>query len=98
MGMAMLLRERNFTDDGKLITEKVQAVDPYLERAAAAREIGQAPVSDSWHVATLPAFLVVEWAREAGVSLDDTDAMNDLLARKINDSDFAAFRVKEGRV
>jgi len=94
----MKLGERYFSDDGKLIVEKMQASDPYKERALLAREVNAAPMSESWHVASLPAWLVVEECKKAGVMMHDHDAVQEVMFRMINDSDFGHFRVKEGRV
>lgn len=94
----MKLRERYFDDDGKLIIEKMQASDPYKERALLAREADSQFVSDSWHAASIPAWLVVEECKKAGVRMDDTDAVQDIIFRMINDSNYGHFRVKEGRV
>lgn len=94
----MKLSERYFTDDGKIIIEKVQASDPYRERALLARGADNQFVSDSWHAASLPAWLIVEECKKAGVRMDDTDAVQEVVFRMINDSDYGHFRVKEGRV
>ena len=93
----MQLGERFFDDDGRIIHQRVQAVDPYIERARLARDAPAQPMSDSWHVASVPMWLVNEWLKEAGVSWDDTVAAKDVVRRKLMSGEAAAFRVREGR-
>lgn len=94
----MKLRERYFDQDGKLIVEQTHDPRPYLSRAKAAKDVDAGFVSDGWHVASLPAYLVNEECRKRGVRLDDHDAVQEVLFDLINDSDYRHFRVREGRV
>ena len=41
--------------------------DPYLHRAKTLNEVEQSPMSESYRVASLPAHLLTQWAKEAGV-------------------------------
>lgn len=91
-------KTRMFKQDGKLIVQSQQATDPVIASARLAKEAPQQPVADSWHLARIPAHLLTQWVKEAGISYDDREAVKDLLMRKIMDSDNAAFRVHEGRV
>ena len=44
------------------------------------------PLSDSWHVASVPAWVVTEWLKEAGVAWDDP-AAKDVLRKKLMSGD-----------
>jgi hypothetical protein len=87
--------ERYFEDDGKLIIQRTEDMAPYVEAARLAKEAPQQPISDSWHVGRVPAFMVALWLKEAGVKWDDP-AARDVLERKLMDGSFSKFRVKEG--
>jgi hypothetical protein len=86
-------------NDRKMVVQKTHAIDPYLQENAFLREQGLTGSDDKWLVARIPTFLFGEWLKEAGLRWDsprgDIDAM---LQRKINDPDFKALRIKEGRV
>jgi hypothetical protein len=41
--------------------------------------------------------LVAQWARDAGLNWDDTQAMQDMLSKKLMSGEFSQFRVWEGR-
>lgn len=88
------MRERWFEQDGKLVQHVVKDVD--LDRAKLLQDAPQQPVSDSWHVGTVPLIVLKEWAKEAGVKWDDL-AFKDVIRRKLLDGDFSRFRVKQGR-
>jgi hypothetical protein len=87
--------ERFFTDDGRLVHHRQFDAEPHMERARLAREAPQQPMSDSWHVASIPAWLITIWAKEAGVRWDDP-ALKDVIRRKLMSGEYAAFRVREG--
>ena len=88
------MRERWFEQDGKLVQHVVKDVD--LDRAKRLQDAPQQPVSDSWHVGTVPLIVLKEWAKEAGVKWDDP-AFKDVIRRKLLDGNFSRFRVKQGR-
>jgi hypothetical protein len=88
--------ERWFTDDGKLIRQNVVDVEPTIERVRALREINRQPMSDSWHVATIPAEIYNEWLKEAGVAWDDVHAAREVVRKKLLSGDAAVFRVHGG--
>lgn len=93
----MKIAERYFDDDGKLIIQETYDPTPYLERTAKLRSAGRMGFSESRHVGTVPNFLLEQWLRDAGVSYTDTDAVNELLNRKLQSGEFSALRVWEGK-
>lgn len=86
--------EQWYFEDGKLVQHVVKEID--LDRANLLKQAPKQPVSDSWHVGTVPLIVLKEWAKEAGVKWDDP-AFKDVIRRKLLDGDFSKFRVKEGR-
>lgn len=90
------MSERVSVDGDRLIVQRTHMID--VDRAARLREAPQQPLSDSWHVGSIPVPVVAMWLKEAGVKWDDTKAVEEVLNRKLMDGDFAKFRVKEGRI
>jgi hypothetical protein len=91
----MKLGEDAFFQDGKLIHKKTFDAQPQIDEAAALRSAGIDGFSDSKLVARLPNWVIVEWAKEAGISVDDP-AMSEVLKRKLLSGEAAKFRVWEG--
>ena len=87
---------RVFKDDGKLIVHKREDVEPVLDAVKFAREVPHTPMADSWHVARIPTVLIEQWLIEEGLTLDDREAVRDMIKRKMLSGEFAAFRVKDG--
>lgn len=87
--------DRWFDQDGKIIHHRRVIVDE--DRAKRLREAPQQPVSDSWHVATIPGVLIDIWLKEAGVRWDDTEARNQVIDRHLMSGDYSKLRVREGR-
>ncbi len=88
----MKIKEEDFVDGNNLITVETHDPNPYLERAALARDRGQ-----NWtgmrHIGTIPPFLLEIWMKEEGLDYRDTDGINKMLTRKLNDSDFRKLRI-----
>lgn len=89
------MSERLFEQDGKLIIHRQEDLEPVIESARMMKDAPSSPVSDSWHVARIPRFLVAIWLQEAGVSWDDP-ASRDVIERNLMDPTYSKFRVKEG--
>lgn len=93
-----------YSQDDKLVIHKRTDPTPAIAAARVARDIqsaaGQAanPMSDSWHIGRIDAHVLEQWVKEAGLKFSDREAVKELIVRKMNDGDFAAFRVKEGKV
>lgn len=82
-------------EDGKLVHKRTVLID--LDRAQMLKDAPAQPVSDSWHVGTIPLIVMEQWFKEAGVSWDDRPACQEVIRKKLLDGDFSKFRVKEGR-
>lgn len=85
-----------FKQDGHLVIHKQEDVDPVLHAVRVARDAPGAPMSDSWHIATLPTVLIEKWLNEEGLQLSDREAVRDMIKRKLLSGEFNAFRVHEG--
>lgn len=93
----MKISERITADGTRLTVRQTHDWNPVLDQARMLRDAGKGVRGESRLVARIPRKLMVEWAKEAGVSLDDHDAMQDVMARKLNDPAYSQFRVWEGR-
>ena len=83
----------------KVIHQRVFDIDPTIARAKALRErqdTHDAFNSDSKHLATVPTWLINEWAKEAGVRWDDP-ALKQVIARKLNSGEFDSLKVWDGK-
>lgn len=89
------MKDRFFTEDGKIIHHRVIDPNPALDQAAALRSAGITGYSENALIGRVPMALVTEWLKEAGVTWDDP-AMEDVLMRKLMDGDFSKFRVWQG--
>jgi len=91
------ISEKYFFDDDKIIIKKTFDATQMLEDAKHARETTEnAFGSDYKHVGNVDMGLLGMWLKEAGVSWDDTDAVKDVLKRKLMSNEFSALRVWEG--
>lgn len=69
---------------------------PTMESAAALRSAGATTMGDSWHVGRIDARLLSKWVKDAGLKMSDSQAVADLIKKKLLDGDFKNFRVHEG--
>lgn len=81
--------------------DRLQVLDtvdptPALSLAAKLRTAGATTAGESKLVATIPMGLWTAWCREAGLKPNDP-AMSAVVARKLNDPDYAHLRVWNGR-
>ena len=75
--------------------------DPYLERNQQLRSMGVGKndvLSDSWYVGDIPMHVLAQWMKEEQVSWQDSDGMQRLIIKKLNDPDFKKLRIVEGRI
>ncbi len=87
--------ERWSEEDGKVVHRRTVIVDE--DRAQKLRDAPSQPMSDSWHVGTIPLIVLEQWLKEAGVAWTDKAACQEVIRKKLLDGDFSKFRVKEGR-
>jgi len=91
----MKVAERWIADGDKLIQKKT--FDP----TATLNEVAQlknttAKTGDIWHVGRIPSWLIGEWIKEAGLQWHDTDAVRDLVNRKLQSGEYNALRPHTG--
>ena len=91
------ISEKYFFEDDMLLIKKTFDANPMLEDAKHAREVTENSFgSDYKHVGNVDMGLLGAWLKEAGVSWDDTEAVKDVLKRKLMSNEFSALRVWEG--
>lgn len=82
--------------EDKLIIERVQDVEPYLEQAKAESEASQS--GDLKKAGIIPFVVLEAWMRTKGVTLSDFMRDRSLCKRLLNDPDLKKLRVWKGRV
>ena len=85
-------------DDDKIIIKKTHDASVMLEDARYARDKGDGNTfaSDYKHVGNVDMALLNIWLREAGVAWTDTQAVKDVIKRKLMSNEFKNLRVWEG--
>lgn len=84
--------ERFFNDESRIIHHRQVDVEPVLAQARFLRET-PARMTEGRHVARIPAILIREWCKEAGVKYSDVNARREVMMRKLQSGDFAKFAV-----
>lgn len=93
----MKIGERLFDDDGRVIHRTTYDPNPALEKARVLRGRGGDQFgSDSKMIGIVPATMVTQWLREAGVRWDDP-AAEDVINRKLQSGEYSKLRVWEGK-
>lgn len=82
--------------EDKLIIERVQDVEPYLEQAKAESEASQS--GDLKKAGIIPFVVLEAWMRTKGVTFSDFMRDRSLCKRLLNDPDLKKLRVWKGRV
>ena len=93
----MKLSERVFEEDGKLIVKQTHDWTGTIEKAKQLNRDTNGSFGESKLVGLIPMKLWAEWAKESGVSAADHGAMRAIVARKMNDPDYADLRVWNGK-
>lgn len=72
--------------------------EPVMERAAALRSAGKTTAfgGDAWHIADIDIRVMDMIIKEAGLKWNDTEAVQDLIKKKLLDGSLSKFRVHEG--
>lgn len=87
-------------EDGKLYQVQEHNFKPIITRAKILQDMhGQKDsgfINDSKLVGIIPAALIYEWAKQAGVSYTDSRAIQEIIKRKLNSSEFKDFRIWKG--
>ena len=84
--------------DGTATIKRTHDVQPYLEKAAALRSMDATTMGESWHIASIPSFMIYRWAKEAGVDASDNEAVKEVMMKKLMSGDVSKFRVHQGNV
>lgn len=92
----MKLAEKAFVDGDNLIVQKTHDLEPAMQRAEAIRQRNGGVLGEKRLVGSIPFELIEIWAQEAGVSISDTEAVREILHKKILSGEFNKFRVWGG--
>ena len=85
-------------EDDKLIIKKTHDATVALKDAAHAREVTDNSFgSDYKHVGNVDMAMLNIWLKEAGVEWTDTQAVKDVIKRKLMSNEFSGLRVWEGK-
>jgi hypothetical protein len=97
MSLSTKISESVTFDDDAMIIKKTHNADIMLRDAQRGRELSpNAFGSDYKHIGNIDMALANIWLKEAGVSWEDTNAVNDVLKRKLMSNEFQKLRVWEG--
>ena len=93
----MKINETIKFEDDKLIVQQTHNWNPVLEKAKALKDAGLESAGESKLVGLVPMKMWAEWAKKWGVDPNDANAMREVVARELNDSDNSHLRVWEGK-
>ena len=92
------IKETVTFDDDKMIIKNTFDATHMLKDAEQAREVTNNSFgSDYKHVGNVDMALLNVWLKEAGVQWTDTQAVKDVLKRKLMSNEFSKLRVWEGK-
>ena len=87
----------SFDSEDNMVIKRTFDASHMLKDAAQAREVTKNSfASDYKHVGNVDLALLNVWLKEAGVDWTDTQAVKDVLKRKLMSNEFSALRVWEG--
>lgn len=94
----MKIGERVHHEDGgnTLVVEKIYDNAPCIEEVSAIRSAGLGQTGENRLVGRIPMNVLTSWLKEAGLQWHDTDAVNELIKRKMLSGDFDKLRVWKG--
>lgn len=91
----MKIAETLSVDGEKMVQRQTHDWNPVLDQAKMLRDAGKGVRGESRLVARLPRKLIHEWAKAAGVSMDDP-ALSDVIAKNLMSGEYSRFRVWGG--
>jgi hypothetical protein len=91
------ISELVFEDDGNLIIQETHDFTQTLETAKRLKSEGADALGESKLVGLVPMKMWHEWGKKWGVDPQDNEAMKEVVARELADSDNAQFRVWGGK-
>jgi hypothetical protein len=90
--------EKMYFEGDDIVIKKTHDGSQMLKDAAYAREVSPNTFgSDYKHVGNVDMALLGVWIKEAGVQWTDTQAVKDVLKRKLMSNEFSALRVWNGK-
>jgi len=91
------IAERFTFEDDKIIIKRTHDASHMLKDAQQARELTENSFGSDYKLAgVVDMALLNVWLKEAGVSWSDTEAVKDVLKRKLMSNEFSALRVWDG--
>lgn len=94
------MQTRNwYADDDNLILHRQENLAPALERIQRTKDMraeSNTFAEDMRPIGSVPTIVVEDWIKEAGLRMDDREAVGDLIKRKLMSGEFAKFRIDEG--
>lgn len=85
-------------DGNQFHIKKTWDMAPNIESAAELRSNGAVGSADNWHVARIDKRMMDKLIKDAGLTWDDTEAVEDMLFKLLNDGTLSKLRVHEGQV
>lgn len=92
----MKLGERIYVDGDRLVHRRTFDNDAYIAKAEALRRQHGGVQGENRLAGIIPMHLLAEWVKEAGLTFEDSEAVRDLVRRKILSGEFDKLRVWEG--
>jgi hypothetical protein len=93
----MKINEQITFEDDKLIVKQTHDWNPILQKAKMLKDAGAESAGESKLVGLVPMKMWAEWAKKWGVNPNDTNAMREVVARELNNSDNSHLRVWDGK-
>lgn len=91
------IAERFTFEDDKIIIKRTHDASHMLKDAQQARELTENSFGSDYKLAgVVDMALLSVWLKEAGVAWSDTEAVKDVLKRKLMSNEFSALRVWDG--
>ena len=89
--------EKVTVDDDKLIIKRTFSLDETLKDAEYSRQKSMNSFGSDWkHVGEIHPAMLANWLKEAGVSWSDTEAVKEVIKKKLMSGEFSKLRDWEG--
>ena len=85
----------SFSED-KLLIKKKYANKPYVANVKQMKDMGIDGFGENKLVGRIPMHLMADWIKEAGLEWSDTEAVRDMMRKKLLSGDFDKIRPWEG--
>ena len=91
-----LVRSIGHDAHGTIIFKTTQDTDGIVESNKAIRNAGGPKHKNMKHIARVPKIFIEQWLKESGLRMGTREFL-DYIKKKINDPDYEAFKVTNGR-